>query len=187
MNKFILLFFVTATNIAFADVQISEDIQKALKKWDANFQVFPLKSFPPTVIGLFRDAKNESPMAVSGDFNGDGQTDFAIMGFNKTQQKIVILVKQEKDYIPVLVNTEKYKDPEKSFLDTEDTGREKGLSTYVSLLSAKDIEVGKKSTFAKKPDALQIENYGGVTTAYYLKSTSKNKFEVKEYKGMINE
>ena len=71
------------------EVQINEALQKSILKWDADFKVFPLKSFPPTVIGLFRDAKDELPMAVGGDFNGDGEKDYAVMGYNKTQRKIV--------------------------------------------------------------------------------------------------
>ncbi len=178
---------LTFNNPQKGEVKISESLQKILIKWDPDFKVFPLKSFPPTVIGLFRDAKNELPMAVAGDFNGDKQTDYALMGFNKTQQKIVFLIKHNETYLPVLVNAEKYKDPQVSFIDMEETGREKGLSTYLSLLPAKTIEMGKKSTFKNKPDGLQIENYGGGTTAFYSKSTDKNKVEVKEYKGMINE
>jgi hypothetical protein len=169
------------------EVKLSENLHKILTKWDADFQVFPLKSFPPTVIGLFRDAKDELPMAVAGDFNGDTQTDYAVMGFNKKQQKIVFLIKQSDTYLPVLVLAENYKDPQSSFIDIEETGREKGLSTYLSLLPAKNIEMGKKSTLKNKPDGLQIENYGGSTTAYFVKSSDKNKVEVKEYKGMINE
>jgi len=197
MKHFALVLFFTAANVAFADItfnkpqhgvlQINETLQKTLSQWDKQFTAFPIKSFPPTVIGLFRDSKDELPMAVAGDFNGDGKKDYALMGFNKTEQKIVVLINQGTSYLPVLVNTEKYKDPQTSILDTEDTGREKGLSTYISLLPAKNIELGKKSSFTKKPDALQIENYGGVTTAYYLKTSGKNKVEVKEYKGMINE
>jgi hypothetical protein len=195
--KIMMLIFLGMLSNANADItfnkpqkgqaQISESLQKVLSKWDADFKVFPLKSFPPTVIGLFRDAKDELPMAVAGDFNGDKLVDYALMGHNKTHQKIVILLKHETGYLPVLVNTETFKDPATSFLDTEDTGREKGLSTYLSLLPAKNIELGKKTSFKNKPDALQIENYGGVTNAYYVKSADKNKVEVKEYKGMINE
>lgn len=184
--------YVAVAEISFnkpqkGELQINEDIQKALSQWDKDFQVFPLKSFPPTVIGLFRDAKDELPMAVGGDFNGDGQKDFAVMGYNKTQQKIVFLIKQDAGYLAVPVKEEKYKDPQNSYLDTEETGREKGLSTYLSLLPSKNIEMAKKTSFLQKPDALQIENYGGATTAYYLKTSSKKKFELKEYKGMINE
>lgn len=195
--KIIILIFIAFSNPALAEivfnkpqkgeVQINDDLQKTLSQWDKEFKVFPLKSFPPTVIGLFRDAKDELPMAVGGDFNGDGKKDFAVMGFNKTQQKIVFLIKQNEGYLAVLVNAEPFKDPKTSFIDTEETGREKGLSLYLSLLPAKSIEMGKKASFVQKPDALQIENYGGVTTAYYLKTTAKNKVEVKEYKGMINE
>lgn len=169
------------------EVKISENVQKILLQWDSEYKVFPLKSFPPTVIGLFRDAKDELPMAVAGDFNGDMQTDYALMGHNKTQQKIVFLIKHNETYLPVMVKTEKYKDPQSSFIDNEETGREKGLSTYLSLLPAKTMEMGKKSTFKNKPDGLQIENYGGSTAAYFVKSSDKNKVEVKEYKGMINE
>ncbi len=195
--KLMILFFLTMTSVANAEltfnkpqkgeIQISSELQKVLQKWDADFKIFPIKSFPPTVIGLFRDAKDEVPMAVAGDFNGDAKKDFAIMGYNKTQQKIVILLKQETSYLPVLVSTEAYKDPQKSFIDIEETGKEKGLSQYLSLLPAKSIETGKKFSFVQKPDALQIENYGGTTTAYYLRSSNKNKVEVKEYTGMINE
>ncbi len=195
--KSIILFFLAVSNPALAEivfnkpqkgeVQINEDLQKTLSQWDKEFKVFTLKSFPPTVIGLFRDAKDELPMAVGGDFNGDGKKDFAVMGYNKTQQKIVFLIKQNEGYLAVLVSAQAYKDPQTSFIQTEETGREKGLSLYLSLLPAASIEISKKTSFVQKPDALQIENYGGVTTAYYLKSTAKNKVEVKEYKGMINE
>ncbi len=197
MKYFAILFCFVFTIQAYADitfnkpqkgeVKISESLQKILLQWDAEFKVFPLKSFPPTVIALFRDAKDELPMAVAGDFNGDKQTDYALMGHNKTQQKIVFLIKHNETYLPVVVNTEKYKDPQSNFIDIEETGREKGLSVYLSLLPAKNIEMGKKSTFKNKPDGLQIENYGGSTAAYFVKSSDKNKVEVKEYKGMINE
>lgn len=169
------------------EVKTNEVVLNILNKWDKNFAVFPIKSFPPTVIGLFRDSKQELPMAVLGDFNGDQKQDIALLGHNKTQQRVVILVAQDKTYSVVDVNTKPFEDPEKSFLETEDTGKEKGLSFYLSLLPAKDLEMSKKSTFKHKPDALQLENYGGQTNAYYLKAKGKNKFELIEYKGMINE
>lgn len=168
-------------------VKMSDDVLSTLKKWDANFQVFSIKSFPPTVIGLFGDSKQELPMAVLGDFNGDQQQDIALLGHNKNQQRVVILVAQKKVFTPVVVDTKPYTDPQKSVLETEDTGQEKGLSFYLSLLPAKDLEMSKKSSFKQKPDALQLENYGGQTNAYYLKPKGKNKFELMEYKGMINE
>ncbi|MBY0383862.1 hypothetical protein K2X05_01775 [bacterium] len=169
------------------EVKLSDSVLSALKKWDKDFRVFPIKSFPPTVIGLFRDSKQELPMVVLGDFNGDQKQDVALLGHNKTQQRVVILVVQDKTFVAVDVNTKPFVDPEKAFLETEDTGKEKGLSFYLSLLSAKDLEMSKKSTFKHKPDALQLENYGGQTNAYYLKPKSKNQFELIEYKGMINE
>jgi hypothetical protein len=76
-------------------------------------------------------------------------------------------------------------DPTASFIQTKNAETESGLSIYLSLLKSKELRFKKNLSHAHKPDALQLENFGGATSAYYLKSVGKNKFEVKEYKGMI--
>lgn len=166
-------------------VILDKEALAVLKKWDPHFTVFQLNNYPQTVVNLFSDAKQELPMAILADFNGDQQMDIALMGHNKKKERIVILVAQEKSYIAVEVQSRDYKDPALSFIKTDNKKREKGLGFYLSLLSSQDLRFSKNKKTSFKPDALQLENFGGETSAYYLKHIGKNKFEVKEYKGMI--
>lgn len=166
-------------------VQLDQQALEVLKKWDPEFQVFDVDSYPRTVVTLFKGASQELPMAILADFNGDQKQDIALMGHNKKKERIVILVADHNSYVPVEVKSRDYKDPTTSFIQTENAETESGLSIYLSLLKSKEIRFKKNQSYAFKPDALQLENFGGATSAYYLKSVGKNKFEVKEYKGMI--
>jgi hypothetical protein len=199
-HLFVLFFIFLLNSAAYAEavtqlwntptrreIQLDLEAQKVLKKWDENFKVFSIKDYPATVVDLFKDAPKELPMAVLADFNGDQKQDIALMGHNNTKERIVILMAQKKSYVAIEVSSRNYVSPEKSFIETEEQGRQPGLSLYLSLLESKELQYKKNKTYKNKPDALQLENYLGSTNAYYLKPAAKNKFEVKEYKGMIDE
>jgi hypothetical protein len=196
MIKFLITAFSFFLHLSQAGVQLKntptekkvildKEALSVLKKWDPNFTVFQLNNYPRTVVNLFSDAKQELPMAILADFNGDHQKDIALMGHNKTKERIVILVAQKNSYVAVEVRSRTYTDPASSFINTDEKKREKGLGFYLSLLSSQDLRFAKNTKRTFKPDALQLENYGGETSAYYLKHLGKNKFEVKEYKGII--
>ncbi len=166
-------------------VQLDSQALEVLKKWDPEFKVFDVDNYPRTVITLFKGASQELPMAILADFNGDQKQDIALMGHNKKRERIVILVADHSSYVPVEVKSRDYMDPTASFIQNQDAETESGLNIYLSLLKSKEMHFKKNQSYAFKPDALQLENFGGATSAYYLKSVGKNKFEVKEYKGMI--
>jgi hypothetical protein len=194
---FFIIYLITTTSVAVEaetvlwntsnrrEIQLDSEALKVLKKWDPQFKLFTIKDYPVTVVELFKEATKELPMAVLADFDGDQKQDIALMGYNNNKERIVILVAQKKSFTAVEVSSRPYVDPTKSFIETEERGRESGLSFYLSLLDVKQLQFKKNKTDQLKPNALQLENYAGQTTAYYLKPTVKNKFEVKEYKGMI--
>ncbi len=168
-------------------ILIGDEAKKVLKKWDPDFVVYDIDAFPATVVNLFKeDAANNLPMAVLADFNGDQKQDIALLGFNqkKNKEKVIILVAKDKSYQVVEVREKEYIKPTASSIETEN-GTEYGLSFYLSMMKSSELKFKNNLTSKYKPDALQLENYAGQTSAYYLKPNSKKSFDIKEYKGLV--
>ena len=168
---------VITNTAAKKEVVLGAAATKALKKWNPGFQVFSVNDFPAAVVDLFKDAPKELPMAVAGDFNGDGKEDIAVVGHSAVNTFFVILVAGPAEYTVVLAETQAYKDPKNQSLTTETGDVQTGLSTYLSLLPAKDLRFKNPK---KKLDAIQIETYNADTRAFYIKDGRST-----EYKGLI--
>lgn len=167
---------VITNTTAKKEVVLGADATKALKKWNSGFQIFTIDAFPKAVVELFKDAPKELPMAAAGDFNGDGQEDIALVGYNSNNIFTVVLVAGATDYTVVMIDNRSYADPKTQSLTTETGEVQTGLSTYVSLLPAKDIKFKDPK---KKLDAVQVETYNADTRAFYIKEG-----RAKEYKGV---
>lgn len=164
-------------------VMLSSSVNEVLKKWDPNFSIYEISMFAPSVVKLYKGPKDGLPMAILGDFNGDQKQDIALMGKSLDKEKVVILIAKNNSFTAVQVHSQQAPDPLQNQIESA-SGVEQGLSFYLSLLSSAELKV-KSNQDLIKPDALQLENYLGTTSAYYLKPNRKKSFDVVEYKGII--
>lgn len=74
-------------------IELPREAYEAIKKWNKNFELFNLADYTPTIRKLFREReKNEVPMIVHDDLNGDGKKDIALLGADKKKQYAIVLL-----------------------------------------------------------------------------------------------
>lgn len=163
------------------EVILGAEAEKAIKSYDAIFKPYIMENFAPTVQNLFKDLKNELPMAVIGDFNADKKMDLALLGTNKMKELTLILLAEKNGYKVIEVRSTPYKKPSASTIPAGEEGTEEtGLGFYLGLAKASDLKF-KKNSVTSVRDGLQTEYYGGETKVFYI--NSKNKLT--EYTGLI--
>lgn len=152
-------------------VRLGADVDQALGIWNSEFELYEVDSYIEPVIDLFADAKDELPMVVTGNFNGDPVTDVVLMGSTKTHQFVLLVVSNlaERKYEVIEV----VKSPP-SRLSHQIQGRDyRGISTYLSKLSSSTLrrafEASAPRISREWNDGFQIEVFlSAATTAYYF-------------------
>ncbi len=151
-------------------VILGQSLAKALQKFDSKFRLLTAADFSDEAKDLFPAGSGQTPMAVTGDFNGDTFPDFAFFGQSGKRYVVLMAIGEGTNW-----KLEKVRE-----FDPQDISEDKGgLKIYLSLLEASDINFKKGSKLAKR-DALQVEVYRGDTKAYYF-----NQKSILEYKGTI--
>lgn len=83
-------------------VKPSSAMAAALKAYNPDFVPWTIADFPPKRIEHYPYSANSLPYAVKGDFNGDGITDLALAGHDKTKNRTVVLLSvSASSYSPV--------------------------------------------------------------------------------------
>lgn len=159
-------------------VNLDDKALNALKNWNSKFQLYGSEDFPAAVKELFAGIKDELPMAVRADFDGDKTLDLALLGHNLKNQFVVVLFNKDKRYEVKVLQTNPYVDPKKLNIETSQ-GPEDGLGFYLGIVKAKDLNFKGGKNVLSPRDGLQLENFGGLTQAFYYKD---GKFI--EYKGL---
>lgn len=162
------------------ELKLNDEALKVLKKWNPQFEVYHISDYAQTVMELFQATKNELPMAVIGDFDADKKDDIALMGADRKKEYSVILLQRDRSFeIFVARETEK-PSLEKNQLVSSEGDMQVGLSQYLGLESAENYKEIKDLKSNQK--LLQIEEFGGSSSLYYLKSNPKTKkLEIGEY------
>lgn len=146
-------------------LQIEDAAKAAVEAWNPRFTTYGMSDFPEPVKELFTHRARELPMAVRGDFNGDGAGDYAFMGHDARRTYVVFALKLPRGYRVVVAHTETYRDPRKSAVPAGDRTAP-GLALYIGLAEKEEIGMSRINSAA---DVLFIENYGGTNDLYQVK------------------
>jgi len=145
---------------------LTAPVEAALAKANPDFKMFTADDYLPSVKMLFLNLRDETPMAIVGDFNGDGQKDIVVMGHARNERLVYAVISVKNGYVAQLVDREALDDRplypamaelgEEFDADQEAAFRESGQDTYLSLQPANDREPGVK---AFKLDTLILETF----------------------------
>lgn len=179
---------IESAPLAVGTVVLGPAVSAALLKHDALFKMYEAHHYIPAVRELFEvDSPNETPMAVTGDFNGDKKTDIVLMGYSGKFQLILAAVSQEGgSYKIVEVARGESTPPEQTFFpelnDDDDesdehesqTPRQQGLYEYLSFVPANTKVKGTKDRVQRFPnDAFQLEIFRGPDARLYFYKNGK--------------
>lgn len=150
---------------AVRQLKIEPAARKAIEKWNPRFTSYEMSDFPPLVKGLFSNRQRELPMAVRGDFNGDGATDYAVLGFDARKTYVIFALKFPRGYKVKVAHQKAYQDPRKSSV-TNGMKTEPGLPIYIGLAEKEEIGASQINSMA---DVLFYETFGGANALYQVK------------------
>ncbi len=152
-------------------VVLGESVQSALHQYDSNFKLYRAENYIPSIQENYkRLAYDQAPMAVTGDFNGDGKTDIAVMGFSGQTTSYLGIVSTGTGYKVYKIDSEGYLDPANSFYpprvnDKQETPenessvkREAGLTTSLSLVLSESNATAKCALNHRDKPACQRED-----------------------------
>lgn len=144
-------------------VELDSKLKNALKKYDPSFRVLKETDFSSEAISLFANDEPQAPMFAQADFDGDKNTDIALMGKSGDSYVAIIALKdssQEWKFFEVV----RYSKNEVSLV------KNKKLNIYLSIFASKNLKYKDKGGLSQR-DALQIEKYQGETNSYYFDGT----------------
>lgn len=149
-----------------AVVRLGDDAKKALKAKDPTFRILKPSQFQQHILTYF-DSK-ELPMAVSGDFNGDGKKDMVVMGISSSSDKVRVyaLISQKIGGYSAEMIEEWKKDPRDTNKWRPLGKSEYSLRLWALYLSLADSFEKQTHNLSRKKDALKIESDSTVVGVY---------------------
>lgn len=147
------------------EVSIPADAKKALTEWNPEFVVFNLKDYSPSVLDLFKDDKQQTPMVFVADFENNGEQDIALLGSDLKRQFAVALVQNKKKWTVIELKSWSIEDIKKTPIPGDDpsvsTG-EVGIPLYIS------PAIGPQAKKLGKKIGIQVETYMGPGAVYEI-------------------
>lgn len=148
------------------EVKLGVDVENALKAYDPAFKIMPMSKYAPEIPSLFKDYPNELPMAVIGDFNGNGlKNDIAVMGYVADTVKVVMVIFEKS----------KYKAFEAVSIKSNSFSSGKPWIQYLGRADKRELQAME---FTGNQDMLKLEVHMAGTSLYVFKNNRVNKFEV---------
>lgn len=161
----------TIDSEAMTSLEVDLSAKKAIEKWNPRFTTYEMSDFPVLVKDLFANRKRELPMAVKGDFNGDGAVDYAFLGHDAKKTYAVFALKFPVGFKIKVAHSEAYLDPKKSSV-TDGTMSAQGLTLYIGLAEKQEIGMSRINSSA---DVLFVETFGGPNSLYQVKGDRPSK------------
>ena len=163
--SWLLLFFVSSVSAQnliaptieirreqLGQLQLGPDVSAALKKFNAKFQLYDLKDYDAELLKSYvapGDEKSSAgceernppavktlPMAVIGDFNGDGRDDAVVAGHD-SQHRVLAVLSGPSGYSTLEIEKKPYA-PSKKLVESltlvESTTKARAIDFYVKCL-----------------------------------------------------
>ncbi|MBX3022345.1 MAG: hypothetical protein KF799_11785 [Bdellovibrionales bacterium] len=167
---------------------LGQAVTNALTAYNPEFKLFESTDYIPSTQRMYKGSRNETQMAIVGDFNGDGINDVVVMGHANNETLILgVISKKNGQYEVKEIERQEFEDPKTALnppmsdSDTEsdesegDIQREKGLSKILTRLpKGMTIAAGNKD-IVLSTDTVQVEiAYTSVAAIYMYKVDKAN-------------
>lgn len=172
-------------------VILGSTIQSLFRRFDPSFTVFTSEQFLNHIPDYFQGSRNEVPMGVIADFNGDSVLDIAFMGQslirnNEVSIKIVVALSTPniaEKYQLQLVKEWKREDyliPGSAQV-VGPSGRVQNWGVYLSLATSTEIQMNHLNVAA----ALKLESDSSVFGFYTFRNNQKRFISGSEFRSEI--
>lgn len=137
--------------------------RQALTRWNFKFKPFNQEDYTKEVRELLG---KQPPMQRSGDFNGDGTTDYVVLGEAEKQQFAIAIISDKKEFKVVTLDQWSLANFKKSEVPG-DKGIEQGVPVYVAPAGGSLADSYKAKN---KREVIQIEAFGGAVELYAIEN-----------------
>lgn len=153
------------------EVVLPKAAKVALKKWCGECQILPYDFYDETVAEEYV-GEGRLPMAATGDFNGDGFKDAAIIVDNgKSKQTALVLLTKRKSWEIKELDSWSYEKPNK--IETEVGGKKHiGFPHFVRAIP-EGVNDHSKIAKINPRDGIQVETHMGKTDFYFIDEGKK--------------
>ncbi|XGC82004.1 hypothetical protein ACES2L_05840 [Bdellovibrio bacteriovorus] len=158
------------------EIALPAEAKTALKNWNPEFVVFNLKDYSKSVLDLFKDIDPKAvPVGFIADLDGNGEKDVVLLGADLRHQYAVALLKKNKEWIPVKVNSWTLKDIKSTSLPSAADPKQKEIGIPIYVLPAQ----GEHAKKLGQKTGVQVETYLGSAEVFEIKDGKAVKFVVK--------
>lgn len=148
---------------------------EALQAYDKDFKPWAQADFLPSVIWHYKFSAVQAPSAVIGDFNGDNISDAALLGRNKSNGLLLVILSSGAS-IHQVVQVEKtpLTDPAKNWYELGSMsaipgGREYGIASYLTYAAPGNYKSSHEERAVNlKTDAFNSNYYEKGSVMYYF-------------------
>jgi len=153
-------------------------MRNALHRFDCHFTIRRQRDYLPAIVKGYRFTSKQAPFAVIGDFNGDGSTDVIVQGHNRQADLTLCIMRHNRGYRVVRVQTGTLTDPKKEWYDVGTNEREYGMWIYLTVVSEHTI----KSEFEPRllrltTDAIELVYWEKASVIYYYRRGSFHQYQ----------
>lgn len=163
-------------------VELGYTVTEALRSFDNDFKLLEVSQFIPSVQDMFKDAENETPMAVVADFNNDRKKDVVVMGHAHKELLVLAVLSNDNGYSVKTVSRQVLSDPKSTYYPPGSEGEvilQKGLFQYLSIGPGDEQTSKLMKAEYKSEIAFLIETaFSSTTSVYFVKSEPETVCEI---------
>lgn len=144
---------------------LPEKMHEALDRYDANFEVWDIEDYLPTVAEWYKFTTKQALSKVVGDFNWDRKQDVVLQGHNDQHDLLICILSEGDGYRILEIKKELLSDPK-----TERYDDDYGLWTYLAYIPKQTIKSPyEPAELRLEGDAFEWVYFGKAAVLYYYK------------------